>query len=219
MRTPQEIYTAYRIMPSLQLHMLRVAAVGKLVSESLSIPVDTSEVVRTCLFHDMGNLIKSNLSVFPEFSQPEGIPYWEGVKKEFIERYGGDSHTANVAIAREIGLPGSVTGRIDALSFSNMAEIESGDSWELKIAQYADLRVGPRGVLTLDERLADGRARYLAAGKTRGLAADEKTYASLLSAVKKLEQDIFEYSSIAPSDVNDEMVLPLIEELRKYPVS
>ena len=41
-------------MPGLQLHQLRVAAVGKLICEHLKKPVRTKDVVVACLFHDMG---------------------------------------------------------------------------------------------------------------------------------------------------------------------
>src|SRR3989344_8748672 len=103
MKTPREIYSAYKIMPSLQLHQLRVAAVAKLLCEGCTKPINEHDVILACLFHDMGNIIKSELSYFPDFTEPEGVEYWERVKADFVEAYGTDSHTANIAIAKEIG--------------------------------------------------------------------------------------------------------------------
>ena len=82
MRTPREIYAEFKIMPNLQLHQLRVAAVGKLISEHFTVPVNVRDVVLACLFHDMGNILKFDLTQFPEFREPQGILYWEEVKKE-----------------------------------------------------------------------------------------------------------------------------------------
>ena len=82
MRIPREVYSEYKIMPTLQLHQLRVAAVARLVCDHLTHPINTRDVILACLFHDMGNIIKSNLNHFPEFCEPEGTAYWEKVKAE-----------------------------------------------------------------------------------------------------------------------------------------
>ncbi len=70
MKTVQQIYNDYNILPLLQLHQLRVAGVAKLITESITIPVDAQAVVLACLFHDMGNIIKADFTYFPEALQP-----------------------------------------------------------------------------------------------------------------------------------------------------
>jgi 5'-deoxynucleotidase YfbR-like HD superfamily hydrolase len=57
-------------MRNLQLHQLRVAAVGQIICESIPDFDETEEVVTTCLLHDMGNIIKFDLNYFPEFLEP-----------------------------------------------------------------------------------------------------------------------------------------------------
>src|SRR3989344_5728607 len=151
MRTAQEIYTAYKIMPSLQLHQLRVAAVGKLICEHLKNPVRTEDVVVACLFHDMGNIVKFELGYLPEFLEPEGLAYWQNVQREYKQKYSGaDQHAANEAIARELGLSEEVISCIAAVSFSKVGEVLRSESFEKKVCKYADSRVGPDGVLSLD---------------------------------------------------------------------
>ena len=81
MRDVQEIYDAYRIMPSLQLHQLRVGAAGKLIAEHFSDSLDERSVVLACLFHDMGNIIKSDLVTFPDFVEPGGVRLLEAYKR------------------------------------------------------------------------------------------------------------------------------------------
>ena len=60
MKTPREIYTAYKIMPNLQLHQLRVAAVGKLICDNFNPPaggtVNERGVILARLFSHMGKI-------------------------------------------------------------------------------------------------------------------------------------------------------------------
>src|SRR5436305_1624080 len=107
-----EIYEKYKIMPNLQLHQLRVAAVAKKISDNLVTQVDKAAVVEACLLHDMGNIIKFNLSKspqFPSFLEPEGLKYWQAVKDDYLQKYQTeDEHQATLAIAKEIGASAKV---------------------------------------------------------------------------------------------------------------
>ncbi len=216
MKTAQEIYEEYNIIPNLQLHQLRVAAVGSIVCENLTQPVNTHDVVLACLFHDMGNIIKFDLSVFPEFREPKGIEYWEGIKKDFVRRYGDVAHDANVAIAREIGLSEAVIRLIDGVTFSNMEATAESDSMEQKIAEYGDCRVGPHGILPLATRLGEARERYLKRGKTY---YSEEGFKKLSAAAEELERQIMAKCRIVPEDINDSSAAPFVETLRTYDVS
>ncbi len=211
MRTPHEIYSAYKIMPSLQMHQLRVAAVAKLICEHAIIAVDVRRVVLECLFHDMGNIVKFDLSRFPEFVEPEGQAYWESVKVDFMKKYGREQHAANAAIAREVGLPEQVIEMMDASGFSRVSVIAASDDLELQICQYADLRIAPHGVVSLEERLQDFSMRY--AGKT------DAGSGGVLQASRELEQRIFSSSTTRPESITDAVVAPIIKELWEYPVS
>ena len=82
-----EIYRKYRIPPQLQLHQLRVASIAKYICDNLKVPVDIEEVVSADLLHDMGNIIKFDLSLFPEYLEPEGLEYWQGVKNDFHDLF------------------------------------------------------------------------------------------------------------------------------------
>ena len=223
MRTSREIYEKYNIMPALQLHQLRVAAVGKLICDNVTKPINERDVILACLFHDMGNIIKSDLSVFPEFLEPEGLDYWQGVKDEFVNKYGSDHHAANSAIAREIGLPQSALELLDNIGFSKLETILASVSDEIKICEYADLRVGPHGVLPLEERLHEGRQRYLKRHPNewvgRGVRSTTEQFQTLIRTARELERQIFEHASIRPEDITDASVAPLVEELQNYSVA
>ena len=214
MRTVQEVYDQYKIMPSLQLHQLRVGAVAKIITESFDGPLDKDAVVVACVFHDMGNIIKSDLERFPDFLEPEGLEYWEGVKKEFVKKYGVDDHAATEKIAEELGLAPGVMFCLTNIGVSKATETERGDSFERKVCNYADMRVGPYGVLLLAERIADLRKRYAAKQHVIATDAFEECVRSLVS----MKRQIFSKARITPEQINDEEIKNIIEELRKLPV-
>ena len=219
MRTAEDVYREYRIMPSLQLHQLRVAAVGKLICDGFRKPINTQNVVLACLFHDMGNIIKSDITYFPEFAEPEGIAYWEKVKAEFVAKYGPDHHAACAAIAREIGLPPRAVELVEGIGYSKLGAIVGSQDWEQKIAEYADTRVGPRGVLPLEERLAEGRTRYLTTATSRPHYDTEGGFEKLAQTAGELERQVSGCMRVKPEDITDAAIGSLVEQLRKYTVA
>ena len=211
MKKVSEIYSEYKIMPALQQHQLRVAAVAAMICDSIP-DVDKESVVIACLFHDMGNIIKSDLSYFPEFIQPAGLAYWEKVKQEYIQKYGADENAATTEIVKEIGLPRKAMERIEAIGFPKLPERVNDPSLENKICCYADQRVGPHGVLTILERLEEGKKRY--AGRTNKINTSE-LFEKLAKALEEVERQIFTISSIQPEDITDQTIEPYIAVLRE----
>ena len=66
MKNITDIYEKYKIMPLLAMHQIRVAAVAMMICDSLSVPIDKDSVIKACLLHDIGNIIKFDLNHFPE---------------------------------------------------------------------------------------------------------------------------------------------------------
>ena len=166
----------------------------------------------------MGNIIKSDLNYFREFVEPEGLEYWQSVKDDFLKKYGADHHVANAAITGELGLPADVVALLDGVGFSHLKNVSGIDSHELKIVQYADLRVGPLGILSIEKRLIEGRERYIAT-RRRDHPYSDSDFEELMRTAEKLEKQIFVSVTISPDDITDTEVAPLIEELRTYPIA
>ncbi len=217
MRTPPDVYAEYRTMPGLQIHQLRVAAVGKLICEHFREPIDARSVILACLFHDMGNIIKSDLAVFPEFLAPHPRSYWEEVQREYIERYGDAAHEATISIMREMRLPDDAIALADGVGFSRLAFVRDTSSFEQKVVEYSDLRAGPHGILPMEERLAESRARY----RGRRSWADEggkDDFARLADAARDIESQLFAQCSIRPEEITDEKIAPIVADLKRYQV-
>jgi hypothetical protein len=160
MQAIENIYDHYKIPPTLALHMLRVAAVADIVCEQAKVEVPREDIVRACLLHDMGNIIKFDLDRIPAGLDMGDVGYWKEVQREYVEKYGYDEHEATVRIAREIGAPESVVRIIEDIGTTYAAHAFEGHDMPVLVATYADFRVTPRAVVSLDERIRDLLERY-----------------------------------------------------------
>ncbi|MBI5469957.1 hypothetical protein HY968_01380 [Candidatus Kaiserbacteria bacterium] len=213
----REIYEKYKIFRGLQLHQLRAAAVARYVCERWRGSINTERTVLGGLFHDMGNIIKADLSM-PELLEPEGVKYWRDVKSEFHRKYGDDEHAGTLAIMREIGLPEEIRSLVKDVGFSKINTVLDSENFELKVLQYADMRVGPFGIIPLEERIMEGRVRYKAKVSSKHPYADDLRFDGLLQKAKELEQLLVTKADFKPGDITDASMAPIIEELKDYQV-
>ena len=217
--TIQSIYSHYKIMPNLQEHQLRVAGVSFIIGKSMSNQnVDTENIVVACLLHDMGNIIKFKLDLFPEFVNPEGLDYWKKIQQEYIRTYGADEHVATMSIVKGI-IPHMrdnpcekkrIIELIEAIGFSNAKENYETTDFGKKIAAYADMRVKPYGVTSLKDRLGDGRRRF-----SRIQKHDLVVFEEMTEYLQKIEDQIFAQSTIFPSDITEEAVQNIIPKCQQ----
>lgn len=206
-----EIYKKYKIPPQLQIHQLRVAAVAKHICDNLSIPVDTNEVVSADLLHDMGNIIKFDLTLFPQFLEPEGLEYWQTVKKTFMEEYGSDEHIATKKIAEEITDVIRVHDILRQIGASRLDFVNSSDEIEFKIANYADDRVSINGVITYVELIKER--------KMRNSKITDEYFKQLISKIGINEKNIQKVCKINLDEIDDKTISGIIEELKEYEIN
>ncbi len=194
------------------MHQLRVAGVAWLICDHLKEPVDTKNVVTACLLHDMGNIIKFKLDLFPENLKPEGLAYWQQVQDEYRQKYGMDEHLATIEIAKEIGVSDEVLLILEKYGFSKAKITNLSRDFSFKIAAYSDHRVSPVGVVSLVERLEEARKRYV------GVKYDEKSFAESADFWQKTERQIIGLTDITPDFVTNERVEEIIGKLGGFEV-
>lgn len=225
MKKITDIYRDHKIMPNLQTHQLRVAMVAQIICENMDIPVDKQSVVSACLLHDMGNIIKFNLGYFPHFTELEGSKYWQKVQDEYIAKYGEDEHKATLMIIKELGLSEDISKLVDCIAFFTADENAKDTDFNKKICAYADMRVNPTGIVSLEERLGDLRNRYGKTENSSSIASRGGAYPVnpgvdeqfvFESSLREIEKQIFAHSKIKPEDINDESVSIKIEDLKEY---
>lgn len=209
-----EIYKKYKIPPNLQLHQLRVAAVASLICHGFIEELNTKAIITACLLHDMGNILKFDFNAFPEFTKPEGVEYWESVKKEFKSKYGEDEHVATVEIIKEIGAGNDIVALVGSMGFASAQGNYSVDDYTRKICAYCDMRVAPNSVATLDSRLSEAKNRYVYQRKRW----TETEFEFNSGFWHQIEGQIFEKCNISPEEINDESANPLTEVLKSFEI-
>ncbi len=212
MNNIKDIYKKYKIMPNLQLHQIRVAAVAAQICDSLSIEVDKESIITACLLHDMANIIKFNLNYFPELNEPEGLEYWQDVKNDYILRYGNDEHQASLMIARELGVSDYIYELIYCIDSSSVEIIAMEDDFGKKICIYADNRVTPHGIVSAEERSLEAKERY----KDHPHAFNEEGRSFFMNNLFSIEKQIFSHTDIKSESINDESVSKYLEKLESF---
>lgn len=217
--TIQTIYDRYQLMPNLQLHMRRVAGVVAVMSthardevsrKAVGILPAKTEVLKACLLHDMGNIIKFDLHAFPNSLQPAGYEYWRSVQEDFMARYGFDETLATKRIMQELGVSARVFELASGVGFTQTAATVAGDDLGQKLCEYADTRVAPWGVVSLTERLDDLEKRYQKIFSGGAHAQKRQDFRELSH---QLERDIFFHFDLNPAQITEAAVKTTFAEL------
>jgi hypothetical protein len=200
-------------MPQLREHQLRVAAVSEVILNHSSLILNHSDIVAACLLHDMGNIIKFDLrETASVLNQNIDFGYWQQVKDNFKKKYGPNEHFAHMAIAKEAGANERVIELINSIGFTTAVKNAASGDFGKKICGYADSRVSPRGVASLEERLSDLRKRY---ARHHQDSPERNAYES---AVRQIEFQIFEHCNIKPEDINEETITETKERLKTFEI-
>ncbi|MDB5244174.1 MAG: hypothetical protein JWN18_44 [Parcubacteria group bacterium] len=184
--TIKDVYKKFNIPPNLETHMLTVAQVVCGIKDHWKgSSINWNFIIGAALLHDVGNIVKFNFDAHPEFLGKEevNIEYWRKVKQEVITKYGSDDHMASGNMLKEINVSAELHNLIQNKSFSNAVEVAEGNDWYSKILLYADMRVMPHGIATLEERLSDVRNRM-------PQYTSRPDFESLLDAARGIEGEI-----------------------------
>jgi hypothetical protein len=192
--------------------MFRVAGVASLICDNFSIPIDKEMIINACLLHDLGNIVKFNFEIFPDdWYKPEGKKYWEKTQKEFIKKYGNIDHKVTVKILKELRVPNSISHLIGNMGFGKSDKICSLSDFNLKILAYADQRVTPYGIVSMEERYEEAAKRYSSQIKNK---YSPEQFEFLKGKNFKTEKQIFSKCKIKPEDINEGKASLVIEKLK-----
>ena len=149
-----DIYNKYHLPENLQMHMLRVASCSNLIIDNWKgQELDRNAIIRVCLLHDMGNMVK-----IPESESKD--KEFLTVRKKYFDKHGTNDHEINLEIGKIEGLSEKELTILDGKRSRKNEETLKSNSYEIKICAYCDQRVAPDGVVDLKERLEDAKVRY-----------------------------------------------------------
>lgn len=190
----QKIYNKYHIPLNLQKHMLRVAALSQILVDNWKMnKPEKKSIILTCLFHDMANIIKFNFDKPPLFEEEKDrVNYWKSVQKEVIATYGNNIHKVTLKMCQEIGLSNKVLHLVEKLEWNNSLEVIKQNDFESMICIYCDMRIGPYGILSLQDRIQNLQTRN-----------DSYNFDFIRKSAVILEKTVQKYISISVSSITD----------------
>ena len=194
----REVYKKYDIIDNLAEHMLRVAGVGYLVASNWKEDVDVDLATMACLLHDMGNIVKFNLD--KPTLKIKNLDHWKKIQQKYWDKYGKNTHDVTMQIIRELGRE-DVAQVIEEEGqvYGKSVDVIKSASFPVQVLLYSDVRVMPRGVTTMQDRIDDLLARY----------ADPRYD---LSYLFPFEEYLQEMTTIDIKAINEEMVKPHISQ-------
>lgn len=206
----KQLYEKYQIMPQLEKHQLRVGAIGKIIAENWIEPCDVQLVTKVCLLHDMGNIVKFDLTShnIEKFGEITEVELWREIQKVYINKYGKDANDATTKILNEarLGEYGKYVVEETKLYFAEAKdEMLSKASLPAIILMYADCRVVPKGLVSYRERIDDLQERYGGIGTPTWY---DWTFWFENWMQSKVKIDL--------NSITEESVEPLFDELRNY---
>lgn len=203
-----QIYKKYHLPENLQMHMLRVAACSNLIIDNWNgSEIDTKAIIRVCLLHDMGNIVK-----IPEDFSKDGE--FLKIRKKYFDKYGTNDHEINLEIGKQEGLTEKELIILDGKRSRKNEETLKSNSYERKICAYCDQRVAPDGVESIKERLEDAKVRYK--NKPSSVWSNEEKANHLIECSLGIEKQIMKYCKLKPEDINDVNIKEYIENLKIY---
>ena len=210
------IYRTYRIPPSLQLHMLKAAAISQWIFDNWDgNQLNSHDMLVTLLLHDIGNLVKSDYSKFP-YLFPEDlskVEYWKSVQNWLTRRYGNTDLSVAINIAKEIGVSERIIDLIKNKQFIKNDETLESNDFELKICAYADQRVSNQGILPISARLMDAVRKYK---DMPHASVNHPKRDHLIQCATDIENQIFTHINVGPEEIHDISVKNYVHALRSY---
>lgn len=195
-----DLYNKYNLMPQLREHQLRVGGIAKIITDEWLDRVAAEESIIASLVHDMGNIVK-----FKDLPDPK----WRDVQKIYQERYGIDAHDATVGILKDAGLKKYVDYIEEEKKLFELTPTEMQTfnkfSKPAVIVLYADLRVMPTGVVSIEERTEDLIKRYRNKRTENIYGPPTENYIQTLTSVNVAR-------------ITEQDVRPLFGTLLTYPV-
>jgi HD superfamily phosphohydrolase YqeK len=205
----QKLVTQYRVPVHIQKHMKKVAAVALFLGQKLKQQgenVDLIALRQAALLHDVMKLCdfkELDICHFEQNITAEDIQFWTALMKSC----GSIGHVeAAYNMLKDIGEP-RLAAIVRKHRFAGLIDQQDKpETWEEKLLYYADKRVRHDRIVSLTERLKDGRKRYFPDGN---LPPDDH---QIEQALDNLEEELCSKAGITPEEINEKSVEPFLEK-------
>lgn len=180
--TTSEIFERYQLPELLQIHLWRTASLMEYLLKQWRGPkLNHQLLIETMLLHDLGNLVKFDLTNTAPIMllPPPELEKYRSLQAIWHQKYGTQVDAVTVQLINELKLVNGPAIRQIILTHSDstLPTTVTNQDWSQKLCDYADFRIAPHGLVTLQERFADLAKRY--AGRTNDWNTTAKVSAKL----------------------------------------
>lgn len=208
------IYNRFKVPRDLQRHMKLVAAVTAQLCTQAQEDVDKDLLVACALLHDIGNIVKFSFDPRLNIKNVESEEELKQTQIEIKEKYGANDHEATMNMVKELSANKEIITILDEANWLEVPHLIEKSNLQPMILAYADYRVAPAGVVSVEDRIKDVQERYSLKLKDK---FDVDLFTRSAQAYRLLEKKIFEKMSGSPQDITDEsiqefLILPMYEK-------
>jgi len=204
----RKLITQYRVPEHILAHMKKVSAVALYIGQKLKgkgEKIDLIKLRQAALLHDTLKLCdfkELDLHPFRQNVTTEDIHFWNALIKSCHK----EGHIMAIYnVLKEIH-EDEIAEIILKHRFNCIIEKDNRPrTWEEKVLYYADKRVRFDKIVSIAQRLRDGKKRYFPDGK---LSPTDKL---VVNAIHRLEIEICRKAGIRPEEINDKNIAVYIE--------
>lgn len=199
----QELIRKYHVPKHVMAHMKKVAAVSLFLGEKLhraGEKINQTLLRQAALLHDILKLCdfpQLDLTYFDQDVTAEEIQFWS----QLIKSCHAKGHVqAAYEVLMELGEP-VLAHMVKKHRFGSLINVkEKPLTWEEKILYYADKRVLHDRIVSIAERLKDGKKRYFPDGNI------PENDGPVEKALYELEKELLTPAGLKPEEITEEAV-------------
>lgn len=194
--TIQDIYNHYTILPSLQQHMLRVGAFTISILNSIrksNISINEQSCISTALLHDLWNIVKFDMSLYPQLFEPKWLAYWTKRKNETLETYWFPADMATLAMIDSLNLQPWTKQLVNTFLHNHFHNaLHDWLPLEVLIIHFADMNIWKEGYLHRRQRCKKLWKRHMR-NKWYSQSKANKVVQELMTACSTVEKKLLSY--------------------------
>ncbi len=159
--TVRQVYQEYQTPQTLQEHMLRVASLANILTNSwIGISLNKDAIVKACAIHDIAKPITFDLAKQAQYGMSESdIEKLRQFQIEIKTKYGEQEHQATIGICKTVGCDETTVRLVDNLEWKYIPRLLKENDLASLIPIYCDMRIGPKSILPLKVRLEEIKNR------------------------------------------------------------
>lgn len=155
------VYSRYHIPKNLQQHMLRVGALAQIILDNWQgESIDKQSIVTCALYHDIAKPVTFEVDKQRQYvATDEEFNQVKRTIDGMIAKYGPEEHVAVIKIFEEIGCSEETIRLINNTEWIYLPRLLEENDIPSLLLNYCDMRIGPKGILPIQERFVDLKSR------------------------------------------------------------